>query len=146
MGGVTRTPPPRGERATPEELDACVEEFDRLSGGLVLLAPAPLAEVRRRIERFECALRGHLSAPLSGPPEAVARLDGEHRRFRTSIDQLWWFYRIVEADDHGGHRQALGQYGRLVAEALRRHRAEERELASVRSAPGPTGGLAKNAK
>jgi len=48
----------------------------------------------------------------------------------TSIEQLWWFYRVVEGEDHGGHRQALGQYGRILAEALRRHRAEERAFAA----------------
>jgi hypothetical protein len=36
--------------------------------------------------------------------------------------------RIVERDDHGGNRQALGQYGRILAEALKEHRALERPV------------------
>ncbi len=68
------------------------------------------------------------SARICPPTRIDARrgLAADHERFRTSVQQLWWFYAIVEREDHGGNRQALGQYGRLVCEALRRHRAEER--------------------
>jgi hypothetical protein len=106
-----------------------------MSAGLVSLEPWPLSEVKGSIAAFESAVQRHLagapagpggSNPYGMPSEIESLLDHEHARFVTSLEHLWWYYGIVEADDHGGHRQALGQYGRLVAEAVRRHRADER--------------------
>jgi hypothetical protein len=124
----------------PPDLDALIESFDRLSSGLVLLERRPLGEVRDAIEALEAAVQAHVTAAGAAPATTdgrarersgrVGEIESDHRRFPTSLEQLWWFYRIVEGDDHGGHRQALGQYGRLLAEALRRHRADERAAPS----------------
>ncbi len=106
----------------------------------MLLEPFPLASVERAVERYAQAIEAHrASARLPAPgdvPEPrtrarVARLRADHDLFRLSIEQLAWFLAIVREEDHGGHRQALGQYGRLVCEAMRRHLAEESAL------PGP---------
>ena len=135
----------RGERRDdPPELDRLIERLDRLSAGLFLLEPIPLAEIEGLFRELDRALSEHLASNRSLEPDpGDAPLDtlviADHTRLPTSLDQLWWFYAIVERDDHGGHRQALGQYGRLLAEALRRHRDEERapgEPGSVRPGAG----------
>lgn len=120
----------------PSDFDLAIDWFDRTSTNLVLLEPYPLPEVRRALLAFERCVRDHVSsyeACLSptGPraralADARAILRADHAWFSTSLEQLEWFYGIVEREDHGGNRQALGQYGRVVAEALRRHRTEER--------------------
>jgi hypothetical protein len=121
---------------TPEEFDAVLDWFERVSSALVLLAEFPLEEVERAVREFESRVRRHVresgsrldaSAPPPGPAaDARALLRADHAWFATSIEQLDWFFRIVANEDHGGHRQALGQYGRVFTEALRRHRADER--------------------
>lgn len=136
-----RTPGP------PAELDPLIEWFDRFCADLVLLKGYPLVDVRASIQAFDGAVRGHISGSAARDAAAGAdeparrdradRLEAEHRRFATSLEQLWWFYGIVAADDHGGNRQALGQYGRLVAQSLREHRGEERGL------PRPGGPLGR---
>lgn len=126
MGDVAA---PKGDGPEDRDLDTLIDWFERFSSGLVLLEPHPLDEVRQAIATFDAGVRDHVTAasrPDPGPLSMDPRLESEHRRFLGSLEQLWWFYRIVEGDDHGGHRQALGQYGRLVTEALRRHRADER--------------------
>ena len=55
----------------------------------------------------------------------TARLQQDHQRFQTSAEQLYWFWAIVKTDDHGGNRQALGQYWKVVLEALATHLKEE---------------------
>jgi hypothetical protein len=120
----------------PHEFDEVVDWFEHVSTALVLLAEFPLSEVERATREFERRVRGHLeefgrkldqTRPSPGvAADARALLRADHAWFGTSIDQLDWFYRIVANEDHGGHRQALGQYGRVFTEALRRHRAEER--------------------
>jgi len=116
-----------------------VDSFDRLSSRLVLLSGPALEELRSAIGALDRAVRLHVAR---GSAAAERRASGsaaevEHERFLVSLDQLWWFYGIVAGDDHGGHRQALGQYGRLVTEALRRHLAEERENAAGAGAAAP---------
>ncbi len=126
-------PPAAADRPNEEgEFDAAIDRFETFSTGLVRLEPVPLPELRRTVDRFIDDLRDHLEAarslrrrpPPVGPRER--RLDAEHERFYSSIEQLREILRVVESEDHGGHRQALGQYGRIVTEALRRHRADER--------------------
>ncbi len=120
----------------PTDLDALLDRFDRLSFGLVRLEAYSLEEIRRAVDDLAEAVEVH--AARAGP-SALARhgsplsedrprspLGLEHDRFRTSVEQLRWFLAIVEREDHGGHRQALGQYGRVLVEALRRHRSDER--------------------
>jgi len=104
----------------------------------VLLEEYPLSDVRAAIAAVDAAVRSHGEEanawvrPLQTAEEETAREAGvilnDHEWFSTSLEQFWWFFRVVEADDHGGHRQALGQYGRVLAEALRRHRRDERWL------------------
>ncbi|MGI0155038.1 MAG: hypothetical protein ACREDE_02715 [Thermoplasmata archaeon] len=120
----------------PSDFDDLVDWFDRISTSLVLLEEYALPEVRAAIRVFGRAVRDHVHAfdpalaPAARAPSALAgaraTLRSDHARFSISLEQLDWFLGIVEHEDHGGHRQALGQYGRVVAEALRRHRAEER--------------------
>jgi len=108
--------------------------FDRISLNLVLLEERPLADVRTGILAFEAAVREHVATAESRFTTGLLPKDltdlrtllrADHVWFDVSLEQLEWFYAIVERDDHGGHRQALGQYGRVVTEALRRHRRDE---------------------
>ncbi len=108
--------------------DRAVAEFGGLSQQLVLLDDLALPEVVRRVTGFEEVLRGH----LEGGPSSVAdsapassEIEEDHRTFAESIEVLDWLLGIVRTDDHGGNRQALGQYGKVLAEALLDHRARE---------------------
>ena len=122
--------------ARDKELDTEAELFERLSLDLVLGESRTLPEVRAIVLSFGEALRQHVDrgsvarrpGPSEGGPGSVrsARLDAEHQRFRESLRQLAELLVVVEREDHGGHRQALGQYGRILVESLRAHRAEER--------------------
>jgi len=133
-------------RSVPEAFDEKVDWLEQWSYGLVLLEEYPLSDVRNALDKVGRAVRAHrLSTelwvvPLLGADAETARgatvVLSDHEWFETSIEQLWWFFRVVEKEDHGGHRQALGQYGRVVAEALRRHRSDERRL-EARTAPSP---------
>ncbi|HUZ80420.1 MAG TPA: hypothetical protein VMV28_07390 [Thermoplasmata archaeon] len=129
----------------PAALEELVDWFEALSYGLVLLEPYPLTEVRGAVDRFHQEVRLHSDRAESHLAHGPLRTDplgrtltelvrADHRWFETSFDQLDWFLRIAEEDGHGGNRQALGQYGRLVADAVRRHLADERLLASMSSA------------
>lgn len=119
--------------------------FERVSYALVLLGDFPLADVRFAVDAFATALEAHL---VGLPPPAARRASrrsnrqdlatvvaSDHEWFRTSVEQLRWFLEVVERDDHGGNRQALGQYGRVLAEAVQRHRRDERELRGQRDRP-----------
>ncbi|MFZ0699442.1 MAG: hypothetical protein WAN74_04555 [Thermoplasmata archaeon] len=130
----------------PAALEELVDWFEALSYGLVLLEPYLLADVRRAMGRFHHEVRLHSERAEVPLAHAAVRADAlgrsltellraDHRWFKTSFEQLDWFLRIAEENGHGGNRQALGQYGRLVAEAVRRHLADERLLASVGPAP-----------
>lgn len=120
-----------------------IDWFDRVSSNLVLLEECPLKDVGTAIGAFAGRVRDHIreydgrldAEKGRTPDKADARsvLRSDHARFAVSLEQLDWFYAIVARDDHGGHRQALGQYGRVVTEALRRHRADEREYLGASS-------------
>jgi hypothetical protein len=129
--GVPADPQPYDPSRPPRPIDPLLEWADRFGGELVRLADYPIADLRGAVAALDRALRAHAAedAARGRPP----LLEEEHRRFLTSIDQLHWHLGIVERDDHGGHRQALGQYLRLVAEAGRRHRADERGTGSPRA-------------
>lgn len=116
--------------------------FDRVSGNLVLLEEYAPGELRAAVEAMARALDAHLAESGSRPRLGVAGtgetsraavLDADHERLRASAEQLRALLRVVERDDHGGNRQALGQYGRVLTEALRRHRRDERSTAGGRS-------------
>lgn len=125
-------------RAVPADFDELIDWLERWSYNLVLLEEYPLTEVRSALDAVDRAVRDHRTETdrkLRLLPEAsdeAARgkkvILSDHDWFETSLEQFWWFYRVVEKEDHGGHRQALGQYGRVLAESLRRHRADERTL------------------
>ena len=136
----------------PREFDALVEWVDRVSRNLVLLEAYSLPEVASWVDAVDRAVRDHLSTyPELTLSRSVGRrdddsaalrrtLEEDHARFRVSLDQLRWFFRVVEEDDHGGNRQALGQYGRVLAEALRRHRRDERAYFGRTELPRPPAG------
>lgn len=133
---MTFSRPRADPRSPPSDFDELVDWFERVSCQLVLLEAVPLRDLEGAVRRFEREVRAHLrafdppldrpSAPSPAHAEVRAILRSDHAWFLTSLEQLDWFYRIVEGDDHGGHRQALGQYGRIFAEALQRHRRDER--------------------
>jgi len=119
-------------RHPPEGFDALVDWFELVSYNLVLLEEYPLDEIRKAVARIAQAIDVHERSAGRSPPgptvtstelEDLARiLAADHDWFRTSVGQLWWFFGVVEREDHGGHRQALGQYGRVLCESVRRHR------------------------
>jgi hypothetical protein len=125
-------------RSPPRAFDELVDWLERWSYGLVLLEDYPISDIRAALSAVAEAVPAHRAsadpwiAPLQYVDDETARearvLLSDHEWFETSVEQLWGFLRVVEGDDHGGHRQALGQYGRVLAEALCRHRADERRL------------------
>ncbi|HXY47232.1 MAG TPA: hypothetical protein VEK13_04990, partial [Thermoplasmata archaeon] len=127
-----------------------------VSYALVLLEEFSLTEIRSAVARIEAAVLAHVSSSpttrrdLAGGnrlSELRKVVDADHVWFRISLEQLRWFLSVVERDDHGGNRQALGQYGRLLGESLRRHRRDELELSAElekESRPVPTRVPARN--
>ncbi|MGB6500517.1 MAG: hypothetical protein WBG19_03835 [Thermoplasmata archaeon] len=141
-----------GRSAGPvRSLEEITNSFERFSAGLVLLEACPIEQVRAEIVEFESALRAHLRssesiAPSEGPGGDAGTIASDHSRFLTSIDQLWWFYRIVSSNDHGGHRQALGQYGRLLTEAVQQHMSVEARIDAASSRAPRAAGDAPSGK
>jgi hypothetical protein len=127
--------------APPAEFDPFLVWLAEVSDRLVLLEEFSLEEIRsgmkitreRVLEHLRSSTRSQ-SAPGSAPRaqelEAIVRSD--HDWFEISLAELAGLVRVVEREDHGGHRQALGQYGRLLATALTRHRRDEAELERLR--------------
>ncbi len=124
------------------DLNALVAPFDDFCYSLVRLEPHSLEDLRRAVGELAGALERHLDVGAGGPGTAAtarrgtSRLEREHERFRASVEELRGLLQVVERDDHGGHRQALGQYGRILAEALRAHLEEERASLSPREPRG----------
>jgi len=124
-------------RSPPADLDGRIEWFGRVSDRLVLLEEYPLSDIAFAVDQIAASVQDHLHEVAGNPerrdgvagpstgPAAILRAD--HGLLPVSLEQLRWFYGIVAREDHGGHRQALGQYGKVLAEALQRHREEERE-------------------
>ena len=129
----------------PASFDELIDWLEGWSYALVLLENYTLSDLRAAIAAVASAVRSHREAadpwiiPLLGEDDETSRAARvvlhDHAWFVTSLEQFDWFFRVVEGDDHGGHRQALGQYGRVLAEALRRHRRDERRLAAKRRGP-----------
>ncbi len=128
--------PSAGPRTPPAEFDELIDWYDRFSIQLVLLEEYSRNDVHVAVQRLVEAVRQHgrafdasLGTASGLAPErraAGSLLRSGHRWFEVSLEQLEWLYGIVEGEDHGGHRQALGQYGQVLAESLRRHREDER--------------------
>ena len=128
-------------RAPPEDFDETVEWLEGWGYGLVLLEEYALSDVTAAVRAVERAVRGHraqwdprIRAVRPGDEasdRAVRVVLSDHEWFEISLEQLSWFLRVVEKEDHGGHRQALGQFARVLAEALRRHRRDERRWEEV---------------
>lgn len=125
-------------RTIPSEFDSLVDWLERWSCRLVLLEEYPISDLRTALRTVERAVREHRvlaeswERSLPGVAEEVRNdvtvLLSDHVWFETSLEQFWWFFRVVEKEDHGGNRQALGQYGRVLAESLARHLLAERRL------------------
>jgi Hemerythrin HHE cation binding domain len=127
-------------------LVALRDEQRQLAEDLVGLASVPISRIREallgaeeailgdHLPRWEAALRA-ADGPL---PRGVdpRLLRAEHARFVDSLAELGELIAVVERDPHGGNRQALGQYWRLLVEALDRHVADEEELLRAASADG----------
>lgn len=165
MGDHRRSPAPRGRRmakrpaacgpvvasvtprfdlrSPPVALDALAEWFEQVSYQLVLGADFSLEDVGGAVAAFTLAVAEHSRTTDLGPREPEADeelahvLAADHVWFSTSNEQLRWFLGVVEREDHAGHRQALGQYGRIFAEAFQRHRADERRYLERGTRPGP---------
>jgi hypothetical protein len=133
------------EASAAEELDGSLEELERLCAdqgriaeGLVLLAEYPVDSLRAELAKAEELLcRRHPASVARAVEEArrsrgrILRLGPEsvrdHPWFELSVRELAGYLDCVARDPHGGNRQALGQYWRLLIEAVARHAAEERE-------------------
>jgi hypothetical protein len=124
------------------EIDTALADFERFASSLVHLEPRPLDAVRQGVEQFVAVVQRHLdgrattdgqrSTAAEGAVTLTDRLGLEHERFRASLEGLRGLLAVVVGNDHGGHRQAPGQYGRVLAEALRSHRADGRAVALPR--------------
>jgi len=122
-------------RAAPVDFDELVDWLERWSYRLVLLEEYELHDIRTAVESVERAVHAHRArfdpwvraiGPKDEPTSRAVRVVlSDHEWFEISLEQLVWFLQVVEQEDHGGHRQALGQFGRVLAEALRRHRRDE---------------------
>jgi hypothetical protein len=134
-------------RPPPPGFDEFVSWLGEVSDRLVLVEGFPLEDVRRAVWLAHDRVRAHLRADLPVGSERTSKGPSrestlwetvllEHRWFETSLEELVGLLRVVEQDDHGGHRQALGQYGRILAAALERHRRDERELEQLESSLG----------
>ena len=128
-------PPPVDLTAPPVDLDRLLDGFDTFSSRLVLLEEYSIEEVRAALDALRGPVLRHCHAGweeeetrarnVPGAAELLRILRADHERFSTSIGQLDWFCAILARENHGGHRQALGQYGRVLVESFRRHRADE---------------------
>jgi hypothetical protein len=129
-------PPERAAERSLQELGTLLLGSERWAIGLVRAEEVPIPELRSAFSAWERALvaqHPRIWEPLFDSRPAV-RVEGaaapellrrEHRIFPGSLEQLRWFGRLVERNDHGGNRQALGQYLRIFLEAVGRHVGDE---------------------
>ena len=124
------------ERSLGELEQLCLEQ-GRIAEGLVRLAEYPVEALRAEVARAEELLCRRHPASVARVVEEVGgtsvwefRLSPasarDHPWFEDSVRELGGYLDCVARDPHGGNRQALGQYWRLLVEAVARHAAEER--------------------
>jgi hypothetical protein len=124
-----------------------IVEQEMLADRLVLLEEIPHALVHAAAQRLEADL-AHEHSKLSSQAlrdferagsDGLARqtrLIAEHVAFADACEELRRLVELVERDGHGGNRQALGQFWRLLLESVRRHLDDERDLSPGRVIPG----------
>jgi hypothetical protein len=120
------------------DLGALVTEQSAVADGLVLLHDHSLSVLQRETDRLrERLLERHPGSmewmlreteTTGGDRAASRRLRAEHERYRASLAQLDWLLTIVRENDHGGNRQALGQYWRILLGSIVPHVEEETRL------------------
>jgi len=114
------------------ELLSWYAEFSR---SLVRLSDCSLPQIREAVERMDAALADHARSPGT-----TRELEADHLWFQETRSQLQWLVGILNREDHGGHRQALGQYGLLVVESVVDHLTREADISRPPSPRGePTG-------
>ena len=112
-----------------EPLRALIRDQLAIADALVLLESVPLVRLEREVRRLDRALlREHvvrsrvgLRLPGSASKEErqrAERLLADHRLFVTSLEQLHELNVVVATDGHGGNRQALGQYWKILLESI----------------------------
>jgi hypothetical protein len=89
------------------------------------LAENEMVEVLERHRSLTDPILRHLSPGTRVGSVGRETLLDEHERFAYSLQALHELIEVVRTDGHGGNRQALGQYWRLVWEALRVHGEDE---------------------
>jgi hypothetical protein len=149
FSGTTMDP---GQTLPPRSTDVgdIARRQAELAERLVRLEDVPLPELDREVRLLRRSLlfehsRGtepwlrDMERQAPAQAHRVDRLRSDHRIFRSSMEQLEWFRSIVEAEDHGGNRQALGQYWKILIESILRHLEEEWDLASGGAEPGRAG-------
>jgi hypothetical protein len=124
-------------------LRALVTEQWVIADGLVLLHDHPLRVLQREADRLRQRLLGHHPGSMEwmlreteaagGDRAASRRIRSEHERFTSSLAQLDWLLTIVRENDHGGNRQALGQYWRILLGSMVPHMEEESRLVEALS-------------
>jgi hypothetical protein len=114
---------------------------------LVLLDEFPLLDVQAAVATAQERIRAHgldwvreslREYSKLRASELAEVLRSDHRHFEMSVLGLRELLGVVEHEDHGGHRQALGQYSRLLAAAFVRHRRDEQEWERQTSHSEPT--------
>ena len=109
--------------------------WSELPDDLVLSRTREDGRVERAARELAEALREHASRvdrllALSSDDARIGsasagRLRREHEVFATSVSELKGLIAVVHREGHDGNRQALGQYWRLLWEALRIHVEDE---------------------
>ncbi|MGC2034299.1 MAG: hypothetical protein WA761_02500 [Thermoplasmata archaeon] len=120
------------------DLRALVTEQSGVADGLVLLHDPPFQVLQEEVERLRQRLLQHHPRSVEwilreletagGDRAASRRIRSEHERFTSSLGQLDWLLSIVRENDHGGNRQALGQYWRILLGSIVPHVEEETRL------------------
>jgi hypothetical protein len=131
-------------RDPPVGFDPLILWLDEFGRHLVLLDELSLSSIQAAVRVGRRRIVDHLHSDdpagfirASTPriQELMEIVRSDHRWFDSSLEELAGLLRIVEGEDQEGHRQALGQYLRILASALARHRRDEVELAGPRPAP-----------